>query len=571
MSDFSIETLRAFTYGRLDNELLERRMLLHLKEFPQGEVAAYLKQIEQWASRVLDPHDLLYVNLLAEIPTVITTEASSTENVGRDLMVIPSSELPTISSISLAEWTVKLPAKVWGFVGERPRQATAAAACAMLIAIGGYGLGERWHQDDIAAKIAAVQGRQLPVAGEQTNVSVFVVCDPLNPLFVRLDRSGERPTNWECVPTTATPTAGQTVEPFDGIRIQWPVGRPGCVIESDTHLRGILYVHQAKSENADGGLAVISLPLSKQNSLFQTHVTIQPDLLDAPFSAEQAQTARAAWSSYYKVAEQLSNSIEQDFVLIPPGAFNMGSPVSLPDSQPDETEHRVWITKPYFAGRFEVTQGEFEAVMGYNPSHNRETPDGNPSRLPVENLMWFEMVEFCNRLSQLEDWIPFYEIDVSERVDGRAKSASVRVLGGGGYRLPTEAEWEYMCRAGTETRFYVGDSEGGLLSEHAYVLFGNEPVTTHPVGSLKPNPFGLYDMHGNIFEWVYDWYDDSYYRKSPRRDPMGSTIGFSRVIRGGSFKDPPRNGRSANRGRSKCDFPDIDRGFRIVRSIHEGV
>jgi len=565
MSEFSPQQLDAFARGRLEDEDMEAAMLRHLEASPEGDVAIHLQRLEERARRILDADDSLYVRWMVDVPT--TTPSINGGETRGELIVLPSPD-PPAKNLSLIQRSAQVPARIWSSIRRNPGRSTMAAACALMLAMGGYRLGDQWHRDDVAQRIAEVDGRQLNVTGDQVNVSVFVECDPSQPLFARLDREGAKPTAWTRVPEgRVLPDAGQRTQPFEGISIHWPRGRTGCIVEVDPAVEGMLYLHQPQSHDFEGGWAAISLPLSRNSDLFEVAKAPPPDLLDAPFSQETAETARAAWASFLHVDQESTNSIGQQFVLIPPGAFTMGSLVPQPDSQPDETEHRVEITQAYYAGRHEVTQGDFEAIMGYNPSHFRQAPDGDPDRLPVENLMWFEMIEFCNRLSQREKVATFYDIEVTERVDGRAKSATVRVLGGNGYRLPTEAEWEYMCRAGTTTRFYTGDSESGVLAEHAHVRFGDEPVTPHPVGSLKPNRFGLYDIHGNIFEWVFDWYDEAYYRKSPRRNPTGSTAGYSRVIRGGSFKDPPKNARAANRGRSQPDYPDIDRGFRIVRSV----
>jgi eukaryotic-like serine/threonine-protein kinase len=172
---------------------------------------------------------------------------------------------------------------------------------------------------------------------------------------------------------------------------------------------------------------------------------------------------------------------------------------------------------------YEVTQGEYERVMGTNPSHFKGDP-----RLPVETVSWQDAMTFCERLSALP----------AERSAGRV------------YRLPTEAEWEYACRAGSTTIYSFGDSEGSL-GDYAW-YDSNSGSKTHPVGQKRPNAWGLYDMHGNVWEWCSDWYDGSYYASSPVDDPTGpvkAIPGFSVAVAGSNSGrvlpvGVPRQGRA---------------------------
>jgi formylglycine-generating enzyme required for sulfatase activity len=195
----------------------------------------------------------------------------------------------------------------------------------------------------------------------------------------------------------------------------------------------------------------------------------------------------------------LRNSIGMEFVLIPAGTFQMGSD----DSEAYNNErpaHTVRITQPFYLGKYEVTQGQWQAVMGSNPS--RFT--GDPNR-PVEQVSWEDVQEFIRRLNARE--------------------------GGATYHLPTEAEWEYAARAGTTSRWSFGDTARQLGRYGWYEE--NAGGQTHPVGQLQPNPWGLYDMHGNVWEWVQDWYAEDYYRRGTAVDPAGPSSGSSRVHRGG--------------------------------------
>jgi len=175
---------------------------------------------------------------------------------------------------------------------------------------------------------------------------------------------------------------------------------------------------------------------------------------------------------------------------------------------------------------------QYERAMGENPSGFT----GDPQR-PVDQVSWENAIEFCKRLSQQE---------------------------GKTYRLPTEAEWEYACRAGSGTRFCFGDDELGL-GDYAW-YDSNSANTAHPAGQDKANKWGFCDMHGNVFEWCADWYDESYYATSPPVDPCGPSSGVSRVLRGGSWSGNPRSTRSAIRGRGTPRAYWYDIGFRVART-----
>ena len=244
-------------------------------------------------------------------------------------------------------------------------------------------------------------------------------------------------------------------------------------------------------------------------------------------------------------AEKTSNSIGMDFVWIPPGEFLMGAPdVDLLAESDEKPAHKVTLTRGYWLGQFEVTQQQYAAVMGKNPSEFSPGGRGegavrhlDTSRLPVEFVNWYEAVSYCEQLSALPE----------------------EVAAGRSYRLPTEAEWEYACRAGTTTRFSFGDTH--TRKDANYLGDVGHPL---PVGSYPPNPFGLYDMHGNVLEWCADWHADDYYSHSPEVDPTGpeEPVEDVRVLRGGGhgFKAASSSFRDAilpnRRGNSH--------GFRVV-------
>jgi formylglycine-generating enzyme required for sulfatase activity/tetratricopeptide (TPR) repeat protein/serine/threonine protein kinase len=247
---------------------------------------------------------------------------------------------------------------------------------------------------------------------------------------------------------------------------------------------------------------------------------------------------------------ELVNSLGMRFTLVPAGMFLMGSPDSEEGRGGDEgPQHEVEITRPFYLGVHPVTQKQYKRVVGGNPSHFTSRNGGGAGH-PVEQVSWEEAVEFCRRLSALPE----------EQAAGRT------------YRLPTEAEWEYACRGGatSSTPF----SSGGSLSSTQANFDGSHPYggtaagphlqRTTPVGSYGPNAFGLYDMHGNVWEWCADWYDENYYSHSPRQDPQGPQQGESRVIRGGSCYDDGCDCRSAARDGAEPGYRGGHVGFRVV-------
>jgi formylglycine-generating enzyme required for sulfatase activity len=227
-----------------------------------------------------------------------------------------------------------------------------------------------------------------------------------------------------------------------------------------------------------------------------------------------------------------------NFVLVAAGRFTMGSPPTQQDRGGDEGPQTVTLTHGFFMCQHPVTQGEYVAVMGGNPS--QFTGDLNR---PVEQVSWIDATNYCARLT------------AQERSAGRLPA-------GWAYRLPTEAEWEYAARAGTTTRFSYGDDPGYTqLGNYAWYV-ANSGNTTHPVGQKQPNPWGLYDMHGNVWEWCLDWYGT--YPGGSLTDPVGPGSGSYRVLRGGSWSNVGLYCRSASRFYFTPGFRDIVIGFRAV-------
>ena len=247
--------------------------------------------------------------------------------------------------------------------------------------------------------------------------------------------------------------------------------------------------------------------------------------------------------------KEMINSIGMHFKLIPAGEFQMGSPDPVSDAQINEKpQHPVRIVRPFYLGVYPVTQEEYERVIGSNPSCFL-----GEGRRPVEKVSWFNAVAFCNRLSEMEDLRQYYAI----------ASSGVSIHGGSGYRLPTEAEWEYACRARTTTTWSCGGTPEDLRNFAWF--FDNSELTTHPAGQKAANPWGLHDMHGNVWEWCWDWYAEKYYANSPHEDPQGPGEGSCRVVRGGSWISRTANCRSACRIRGWPGGRSHDVGFRVAR------
>jgi formylglycine-generating enzyme len=262
-------------------------------------------------------------------------------------------------------------------------------------------------------------------------------------------------------------------------------------------------------------------------------------------------------------------------VSIPAGTFTMGSPITeVPDrgDEGDEKQHSVTLTK-FYMSKYQVTQEQYQAVMGSNPSNFKSAvagESGTPGKLPVENVSWYNALVFCNRLSIKEGLSPAYSID--GKTDPAAWGAVptsknttwdavVIVAGSTGYRLPTEAQWEYACRAGTKTAYNTGNT----ISNNTGWFDSNSGNKTHEVGKKTANAWGLYDMHGNVWEWCWDWYGYDYYSSSPTNDPTGAVTGAIRVQRGGSYDFYDLRLRSATRGTSSPNNRDRTYGFRLVR------
>ena len=252
---------------------------------------------------------------------------------------------------------------------------------------------------------------------------------------------------------------------------------------------------------------------------------------------------------------------------IPTGGFYMGSHDSDEFLRNNERpQHRVQIAKSIFMGVYAVTQGEFHNIMEFNPSISTDNP-----RCPVDGVSWFSAAEFCNKMSDEEGLSRFYELNnPQKRSDGIIEKADVVILGGDGYRLPTEAEWEYCCRAGSITPWCFGDQ---ILDVGLYAwFFDNSSGETQPVGEKKPNAWGLFDMHGNLMEWCNDWFGEFYYQQCTEEEhPQGPETGVAKVLRGGAWQFGAEATRSAYRNSSNPETTSSVIGFRVCRNTIDDV
>ena len=299
----------------------------------------------------------------------------------------------------------------------------------------------------------------------------------------------------------------------------------------------------------------------------------------APFDAKQAKKHQAAWAKYLKLEVEYTNTIGMKFILIPPGEFTMGStPAEIEEALKFVGEHKHWqeciksevpqhkviLTQPIYLGVHEVTQGQYEKVMGHNPSWFAATGQGkdqvagmDEATHPVRTVSWNDAAEFCAKLSEQE---------TTEAVLFPVHGETVTPLDGTGYRLPTEAEWEFACRAGTTTKYWTGDRDEAL--PQAGWCGMNSGSRTHAVGELKANPFGLFDIHGNIWEWVQDGWEPTYYeqfKEMPALNPNGpSSAGSQRVIRGGNWHYPASYCCASDRYAYPPAYRDPYTGFRVA-------
>ncbi len=303
----------------------------------------------------------------------------------------------------------------------------------------------------------------------------------------------------------------------------------------------------------------------------------------ARFDAEQAKQHQAAWAKHLGVRVEYTNSIGMKFRLIPPGEYVMGSkPEEVADAlqiagvneqaqalaKSEAPQHKVILTQPIYLGVHEVTQQNYESVIGTNPSIFAKTGSQEAFRVnfdtskhPVENVSWNDAAEFCAKLSENEKLKPWYS----------RTGETVKPIEGTGYRLPTEAEWEFACRGGTTTRSWVGGVELKDEDLSQAIWIGDQGGRTHPVGELKTNPFGMYDIHGNVWEWVQDAWSPTYYGQfttKPAIDPsFPFADGLQRVLRGGVWPYSASGCRSSFRHAEAASHRRHYFGFRVALPV----
>lgn len=312
--------------------------------------------------------------------------------------------------------------------------------------------------------------------------------------------------------------------------------------------------------------------MTKNNTNWQSALAIGLWLASV-LSAPVLSVANAAEP---KPGDIIENSIKMKLVYVPPAEFEMGSPESEGERRNDETLHHVKLTQGFCLGSHEVTQSQFERVLGRNPSWFSKEGGGKAKvvgletgSFPVEMVSWYDAVEFCNALSKSEGLPEYYKLLNVSRKDDVIQSAEVAENGGNGYRLPTEAEWEYACRAGSKTPFHFGEALNGKEANvsgsfpYGTLTKGPDLSRTCAVGSYPASAFGLFDMHGNVWEWCQDWHDKY---GGDAVDPKGAHVGETRQLRGGSFRNGALAARSAKRYGLLPTAPLQNIGFRVART-----
>ncbi len=290
-----------------------------------------------------------------------------------------------------------------------------------------------------------------------------------------------------------------------------------------------------------------------------------PEWAGDPARAVAATRAQAAAAFYAAVSKPEQAAVQDGFVEISGGSFTMGSPADEPERSSDEVQHRVTVGNFYLSPT-EVTQKEYEAVMGSNPSGTKGDD------LPVTDVTWYDAIAYCNALSRANGLTEAYTVDGTAVTWNRAAD---------GYRLPTEAEWEYAARANTTTPFwfggYVHNSDANCYNAYGYNndasgnwVNGSDSYLrrTVEVTRYNANAYGLYNMHGNVAEWVWDWYGA--YDAQADADPTGPVSGNAKIVRGGGWNDHPKHIRSAYRGAHPADVSLYSIGIRLARGTSTG-
>ena len=292
-------------------------------------------------------------------------------------------------------------------------------------------------------------------------------------------------------------------------------------------------------------------------------VAIGNQLEGKRFSASASKESVETWvnEKQTEISQIRKNSENMQYTLIKGGTFQMGSPASEPERSSDEIQHSVTV-RNFYMSKTEISQKEYQEIMGDNPSATKGDD------LPVTNITWYDAVQYCNKLSQKEGLTPCYTVSSTTVTWDKAAN---------GYRLPTEAEWEYAARANTTTPFnfgdYVHNSDANCYNAYGYNndasgnwVNGSDAYLrkTVAITQYPANAYGLYNMHGNVAEWVWDWYDE--YDSQAIANPTGSESGNAKVVRGGGWNDHPKHIRSAYRGAQPADVGLYSIGVRPVRN-----
>lgn len=413
--------------------------------------------------------------------------------------------------------------------------------------------------------------------------------------LVELKASLAKPVTLTYVTNKTGHITANLARAFDGskpLRSMLPVFRAdGIVLGSlpDATFNGLIFGLSESDIYRALGAQVPMLPnIRTVRRLADGRLQLAANAMDDRFYAIEASSNLVVWVSIATVTatnglltftDQLLGSLQRRFyrahevtasgsgsapqvnterlVWIPPGRFTMGSPVNQIDPSYGESPQTVvTISRGFWIGKYEVTQGEYIEVMGSNPSwfngnrqnwppfSGKSTDFGMDLSRPLEMVMWNDATNYCGKLTQ------------RDRKAGRIPNNFL-------FRLPTEAEWEYACRAGTTTQYSFGSNEGSpKIVNYAWYADSNGLGMTHPVGQKSPNPWGLYDMHGNVWEWCLDWYGK--YSGGTAIDPQGPASGSDRVIRSGGWCDAASSSRSARRNKYAPDRGEMCIGFRVV-------
>ena len=322
-------------------------------------------------------------------------------------------------------------------------------------------------------------------------------------------------------------------------------------------------IEYAMSASASASSASLTWAVNKLTFTGADGVTVNKTYYVYARSKENANYNAGASS----VSEGIS-TVVIEMVSISAGTFSMGSPEDEQGRTGNETKHSVTLTKSFYMGKYQVTQAQWVTVMGDGEDRTTSTY-GKGDKYPVYRINWYDAIVFCNKLSMMEGLDPVYSIKGSTKPAdwGTIPTASntewdgaVMDMSKNGYRLPTEAEWEYACRAGTTTAYNTGSN---TISDNTGWYKNNSENKTHEVGLKYENAWGLYDMHGNVWEWCWDWYKADI--TADNTDPTGDITGSSRRLRGGSSYYNPENLRSASRSSNDPFVRGTDLGFRVVR------